>query len=202
MNAIETVYKGYRFRSRLEARWAVFFDQIGLRWQYEIEGFRLRDGKMYLPDFYLPDWGLWIEIKGQHPTDDELKTCRSFRDEGKPIALFYGLPGENAGFVYAWDLTDSSGGSCDSDDAEWFQAVGAAQIGDPSIMLWGCGKRDREFYKSDLWSENTLADWLIHPTSDGPYLNWLECDESAYLAARQARFEHGESGGRRSGMAS
>jgi hypothetical protein len=24
--AIETHYKGYRFRSRLEARWAVFFD--------------------------------------------------------------------------------------------------------------------------------------------------------------------------------
>ena len=26
IKAIETYYKGYRFRSRLEARWAVFFD--------------------------------------------------------------------------------------------------------------------------------------------------------------------------------
>jgi hypothetical protein len=26
IQAIETVYRGHRFRSRLEARWAVFFD--------------------------------------------------------------------------------------------------------------------------------------------------------------------------------
>jgi hypothetical protein len=41
---IETHYKGYRFRSRLEARWAVFFDELGLRWEYEREGFDLGDG--------------------------------------------------------------------------------------------------------------------------------------------------------------
>ena len=29
IQVIETAYKGYRFRSRLEARWAVFFDAIG-----------------------------------------------------------------------------------------------------------------------------------------------------------------------------
>lgn len=34
---IETVYKGYRFRSRLEARWAVFFDAQGIEWEYEPE---------------------------------------------------------------------------------------------------------------------------------------------------------------------
>jgi hypothetical protein len=38
MKAIETLYRGYRFRSRTEARWAVFFDKLGLRWDYEEEG--------------------------------------------------------------------------------------------------------------------------------------------------------------------
>jgi hypothetical protein len=38
---IETLYRGYRFRSRLEARWAVFFDVAGIPWQYEVEGFDL-----------------------------------------------------------------------------------------------------------------------------------------------------------------
>ena len=28
--AVETVYKVYRFRSRLEARWAIFFDSLGI----------------------------------------------------------------------------------------------------------------------------------------------------------------------------
>ena len=31
--AIETKYKGFRFRSRLEARWAVFFDALGIEWE-------------------------------------------------------------------------------------------------------------------------------------------------------------------------
>jgi hypothetical protein len=59
---IETIYKGYRFRSRLEARWAVFFDEIGLKWEYEKEGFDV-DGKWYLPDFYLPFIDAYVEIK-------------------------------------------------------------------------------------------------------------------------------------------
>jgi hypothetical protein len=40
LTPIPTRYKGYHFRSRLEARWAVFFDALGLRWQYEVEGTR------------------------------------------------------------------------------------------------------------------------------------------------------------------
>jgi hypothetical protein len=43
-----TVYKGVCFRSRLEARWAVFFDLLGWPWQYE----PLQLGR-YLPDFAL-----------------------------------------------------------------------------------------------------------------------------------------------------
>jgi hypothetical protein len=73
LKPIETVYKGYRFRSRLEARWAVFLDSCGLRWDYEREGYDL-DGIWYLPDFWVepqPDSdgyaripGFWLEIKG------------------------------------------------------------------------------------------------------------------------------------------
>lgn len=59
---IETRYHGYRFRSRLEARWAVFFDTLGVRWEYEVEGFELPSGR-YLPDFWLPREHLWVEIK-------------------------------------------------------------------------------------------------------------------------------------------
>ena len=52
IKAIETEYKGYRFRSRLEARWAVFFETMGIPWDYETEGFEV-DGTRYLPDFRL-----------------------------------------------------------------------------------------------------------------------------------------------------
>ena len=62
MKAIETEYKGYRFRSRLEARWAVFFDCLGITWFYEHEGYETADG-WYLPDFYLPECKAVVEVK-------------------------------------------------------------------------------------------------------------------------------------------
>lgn len=63
---IETVYSGYRFRSRLEARWAVFFNALNIPYEYEKEGFDLGGGVWYLPDFWLPTENCWIEIKPEH----------------------------------------------------------------------------------------------------------------------------------------
>jgi hypothetical protein len=48
MRAIPTMYGGVQFRSRLEARWAAFFDIAGWRWQYEPIDL---DG--WIPDFRL-----------------------------------------------------------------------------------------------------------------------------------------------------
>lgn len=96
MKAIETLYKGYRFRSRLEARWAVFFDGIGAEWDYELEGFIL-EGFAYLPDFFLrirPEWedaqkfagaGYWFEVKPRGQPDYEAITkarllCRATKN--------------------------------------------------------------------------------------------------------------------------
>jgi len=67
---IETKYNGYRFRSRLEARWAVFLDEIGVAYDYEPEGFDI-DGVWYLPDFLLTELDVWFEVKGQEPGDEE-----------------------------------------------------------------------------------------------------------------------------------
>lgn len=69
IKAIETRYKGYRFRSRLEARWAVFFDTLGIPWTYEPQGFE-RNGVRYLPDFQIQlgrdryKFTYWVEVKG------------------------------------------------------------------------------------------------------------------------------------------
>ncbi|WP_430491872.1 hypothetical protein [Pseudomonas fulva] len=71
LKAIETNYKGYKFRSRLEARWAVFFDDIGAPWEYEKQGYDLGGGLKFLPDFWLPHHELFFEVKGAPPTDVE-----------------------------------------------------------------------------------------------------------------------------------
>lgn len=93
MKAIETQYKGYRFRSRLEARWAVFFDRLGIKWDYELEGFELPDGTRYLPDFrlHLGMTGIWFEVKGRPPIEAELRKCQQLADaSGMPAILAWG----------------------------------------------------------------------------------------------------------------
>ena len=56
LKPIPTEYKGCLFRSRLEARWAVFLDSLAIEWHYEHDPYPLAPfGYQYLPDFYLPD---------------------------------------------------------------------------------------------------------------------------------------------------
>ena len=79
IKAIETYYKGYRFRSRLEARWAVFFDAAGIKYEYEPEGFEFYNCETdttdrYLPDFYLPQFDCYAEVK---PSVQKLIECQS-----------------------------------------------------------------------------------------------------------------------------
>jgi hypothetical protein len=92
IKAIETVYNGYRFRSRLEARWAVFFDCVGVKYQYEPEGFDL-DGVWYLPDFYLPQLEMWAEVKAEQFSMNELEKAISLAiNSKKPAIMLVGSP--------------------------------------------------------------------------------------------------------------
>lgn len=91
MKAINTKYKGYNFRSRLEARWAVFFDSLGIEWEYEKEGYKFEDGTYYLPDFWLPELDCFIEIKGVAPNkNDDNKAANLAKNIKKKVMIFYG----------------------------------------------------------------------------------------------------------------
>lgn len=211
--AIETVYKGHRFRSRLEARWAVFFDSAGVEWKYEPEGFRRWmvsdfDGDhyiSYLPDFHLPASNTWVEVKGS----DELLKKDAERiwyivEHGSP------LPGVD-------------------DSAEEGSARGLLLLGDIPTASWGitvhtliqnCTTapciREACFVAGDssgsLRALPLVTDWVHGLLGlDGVSLmaspaelttksrtiqtarSWRRV-VSAYEAARQARFEHGQVG--------
>lgn len=63
--AIETRAYGCRFRSRTEARWAVFLTEAGFDWEYEPEGAEL-DAGWYLCDFRVTGptaVQVWLEVK-------------------------------------------------------------------------------------------------------------------------------------------
>jgi hypothetical protein len=77
ISTIETAYNGVTFRSRTEARWAVFFDAAGIPWQYEPEGFEFC-GERYVPDFWLPREQTYFEVKGELPALDTLDRLYRF----------------------------------------------------------------------------------------------------------------------------
>lgn len=83
IKAIDTVYNGYKFRSRLEARWAVFFDALRIKWEYEKEGYELGELGRYLPDFYLPESSWFVEIKGNMSDERGLAKAR-YLDDNPP----------------------------------------------------------------------------------------------------------------------
>ena len=102
IKAIETTYKGYRFRSRKEARWAVFFDNLGIKYEYEREGYDL-NGTWYLPDFWLPEHECFIEVKGEKPTNEEREKADLLHIyTSKAVYIFHGdvwLPSETTGYA-------------------------------------------------------------------------------------------------------
>lgn len=121
VKAIETEYKGYRFRSRLEARWAVFMDQLDVDWTYEPEGFETPTGR-YLPDFFIrfrpddcnairyPGAGYWLEVKPRQPTDDEVSklsaVCVGTHHSGYIVA---GPPWQYRRWILHWSGRVSTG---------------------------------------------------------------------------------------------
>lgn len=87
MQAIETRYGGCLFRSRIEARWAYFFDRLGVFWEYEPQGYNLKSGP-YLPDFRLHfgNHKVWWEVKGAEPTPEERRFLFDLAIETETIA--------------------------------------------------------------------------------------------------------------------
>jgi hypothetical protein len=73
---IETVYHGIRFRSRLEAKWAVTFDLLNIPWRYEP-----MDLREYIPDYLLPfaKRPLLVEIR---PEQFQKEAMRSIDSSG------------------------------------------------------------------------------------------------------------------------
>lgn len=108
VRSIETSYAGCRFRSRLEARYAVFFDALNIAWDYEPQGFEVGGDPSigdcgtgpgpirYLPDFWLPDLGLWVEVKGDLRRVDLHTLCLASLPPGRG-GLPFGGPDDDSG---------------------------------------------------------------------------------------------------------
>lgn len=218
IKAIETRYKGYRFRSRLEARWAVFFDAMGLQWEYEPEGFDLGAAGWYLPDFYLTNLNMWVEIKGGAASNKELNKCRmlfdAFNGEAESTDLMATGDSRIVGDVCKFVISkvyethgerDESLGIikkeiqqiCKENNSRakvlCFEGLlnnGWLNIGSSGSVQ--CNPKDA--------IESAIGDWIYGIEGGFSAKNIARVDcvmkeiEKAFYKARAARFEHGEQG--------
>lgn len=193
LKAIETRYKGFRFRSRLEARWAVFFDAMGIPWEYEREGYDLGQNGLYLPDFWLPKWRVHLEVKGAWATEDEKQKCRALRDASERAVMLVSGPINNFdSLIFCWDSTDSSGGS-----SEWMFRFGHTTH--PFYFVSDDSGRERDVYADSVMQEKITHGHICEIDSHGEavhYNIWDGRDRVLYFVetACSARFEHGEHG--------
>jgi hypothetical protein len=180
MKAIETHYRGFRFRSRLEARWAVFFDRLGIRWEYEPEGYVV-DGRPYLPDFrlFLPDdQVVFAEVKPDSADlfeGEHVALCRALANgTSHPVVLLVGVPANRIYNQLSPNLPPNGftavfftgyGSKLTAADAYWFQQA----VANPETGAL-------EFPHDDRAARKSFGQGLV----------------DAVTAARSARFEHGE----------
>lgn len=194
---IETRAYGHRFRSRTEARWAVFFTALGLRWEYEPEGFNI-DGELYLPDFrvWTPQGEpIWYEVKPLNVTADSKleKLCKALdRQRGEDwsairAVLLNGSPRDffkdhamcpRCGVMLTADLFDDCGDevgvNCFSCDME--------TPGGGGHPLENNGVKGISYYPH--------KGWVTTPKHEFEYLKRY-CNAAVEIAT-SARFEHGE----------
>lgn len=196
---IETIYNNYRFRSRLEARWAVFFDTLGVKYEYEPEGFQ-KDGLYYLPDFLIYDvegihashWrkNVYLEVKGS-PDFESAKKVSLFSSHvswdkdynphysGLPIWVVGNIPDPDD---YVNDMERQRKERCKA-----FKDI----CGHCALCINDFGPLDGD---QCFWFSLDYTDHLIFRGADSNYGfgTWSEKVSQAFKAARQARFEHGE----------
>ena len=218
---IETVYNGYRFRSRLEARWAVFFDAAGIKYQYEPEGFELMNGVRYLPDFYLPEFDTHVEVKADTlEAIKDVERCYSMIVWGGPIkriVFLSDIPGPcDAGMwhfpVLYWRDDCVISGWYFFHDWDWSNDRCHGQVSGAAYQrpfhFHDGGKIYINPHRTNSFSLSAVSDMVLNPKkwdygyTEGPklpisfwkdmQLEWNKKTFAAFQKARQARFEHGE----------
>jgi len=174
---LETEYNSHKFRSRTEARYAVLFHELGVKYDYELEGFNL-DGDWYLPDFWLPEFQCWIEVKGDAPSAEEIGKCqRLAQATNKLVYLFYGTP------WYDLDPDEENGILFDSQGQFpaqfiWMRCLSCGHLGIGNIVVIP-------------FSDMTTGQVSIGDCYCEAFYGVITANiEDAYITARQARFEH------------
>jgi hypothetical protein len=92
----ETVYCGKVFKNRLAVRWAVYFDVIGIEYEYASKEINLQ-GRKLVPDFWLPQVGMYAYVKNRQFANSEISSIDDIVMETNcPVLMLVGAPSYGA----------------------------------------------------------------------------------------------------------
>lgn len=210
MKAIETRYAGCNFRSRLEARWAVFFDHLGIVWEYEPQGFEIEHRLTlekktfpYLPDFWLPELKVWAEVKGSLDEDALFKvlTAAAYLSSeggggcgsGHNTVILGPVPDPLEPMFRLPTVLHFHKGDLEASAWNWNRVSGCAgevTIANDTGQVWADGKKlERLLLHGMRWVEPPVHGAGGGMIDTGPV---EDATRSGYTQARSARFEHGQ----------
>ena len=177
MSGIETFREGVTFRSRLEARWAMFFNLIQWRWTYEPF-----DADGYIPDFLVHgDRPLLVEVKPA-ATLKELETHgkrleRALRDWNHDVLLVGVSPqlDENPIYPLAGVMLEREDEGFVLDEARWHRCLACSRTSVHAAYLDYASRLCGHYDADRLWGPLDIS------------LKWAwraVCDPTRWVAAR------------------
>lgn len=76
--SIRCKYKNIQMKSILEARTALFFDLLNIKWIYEYNKYLLSDGSIVVPDFFLPELKTFFSCDDCIINFNNIKSIKNF----------------------------------------------------------------------------------------------------------------------------
>ena len=157
IHSIPTVYRGIEFRSRLEAKWAAFFDEI--RWHHTYEPF---DGAGYLPDFLIHG--------GAEPLLVEIKPAVTYTDYCAPLDKI------EAGLSRSWEhgVLVLGADPLPTELENWYDHAAAGMLGQYVGTIFAMTLGGIRIDNADVYRHLTTAlqDQVVHGEIPNPDPHW------------------------------
>ena len=171
MKNTKTFYNGIYYNTRLEARWAIFLDNFGVSYKVNEKVFKLKDGTLFKPTFYLTHYDFYAKVVEYHRHNhtDFNNSFELFLEQSKHTILLDGIP-------------DYKSYTC--------IAFVNGYPGDQNVLFSEEYRNERFYYAPDNEEIYTKEEHLKPMYGNWVDKDWLGSDyEKAVIAAKSERFD-------------